>query len=399
MDRHRAIPPIAGAPPPATVRASPPGPGLLASLAPGETLLGHAVTLMGVLFGEEADEILGDLGVQIDPCVLDANAILRDISYAARSGRRTALQEAARLGGVRFYASTAVRDEVTEKLREEGEFADYARRAGLDRGEAMRLWREDYAPWITFLDPSELPWSPAVGALALRDRDDVPTAQLVEFLHPDTVLSSDKDLEGFGALAGELSVVTLAYRDGSRRDIARTGVAVGGSVTVSVAYAALRPLLALSRRVWPALAPIVVVAGIGAVLHPASRRYLAGRASRVSLSGVARAAGVVWELVRAYGELEAQAGRSRLRLAAAAAGATRGLPPPSRALGYLVLVLATAPAPLSPAQISRRMVAAGYEPRGMRPDLYVAALLRGHPRLFEKTWGHRWQLRSHGLED
>lgn len=368
----------------------------LASLPPGATLLEHAFLLLSLGSGEEgAGELLRNLGVRVAACVVDTNKFLDDLGYSTRHGWYTALQLTARIGIARFYASTTVRDEVREKLlEEEGEYADRARRQGIDRREALRRWEHDYAPWISFLDPCELPPSPRVEALRLVDPDDVGTAQLIEFLRPEATFSEDKALRPFGVVRGEWVAYTLAYHAESVYGSVKVGLAVGGGLVLSIGYGALEGLLSLLSMLNPAVGLILAGGAIAAVLYPPARSYLFGQARGVTAARLWQAGELLGTLAGQLQELKTRADESRGQLPAT--GMATGLDtPPRRAMDYLGIVLSTAPAPLSVYEIMDRMVDAGYGPRGERPDRYVSRLLHRHPLLFEMVWGRRWRLRAH----
>lgn len=335
--------------------------------------------------------LFGDIGVRAAVCVLDTNVLLNEVKYSLRSGRLTRLQQAARFGFVRPYASTVVRDEVEEKLRS----SKFARKqlVGVDPSEAVREWRREHGPWIGFIDPSGLPLGP--GAQSVRDRDDVATAQLTELLRPGATLSWDAHLAPVGAIAEDAPTIALAYLERSREGTMRVGIAVGGGMVLTMTVGALQAVLAPLRRVEPLLLAGGLIAG-GMLLHPRSGRYLRQRAGAVAGAHLARMGGILGELARGYAELaeraaeaEREAARLGLRIDVPALEA-------ARAMDYLVAELAAAPVPLRPVDLSARMIRAGYEPRGEHPERYVASLLRRHPALFERRWGHWWRLRSYG---
>lgn len=144
--------------------------------------------LLQKALGEEGTQgLLKALGVRPLVCVLDTNILLRDLVRAANMQERTGLIRAAQTGLVRLYASTTVRDEVLEKIPLKHRKMHFD-----DPDVALATWDEMYAPLVTFLDPLELRTSSkATKALQLRDRDDVPTARIVELIHPDVIFSED----------------------------------------------------------------------------------------------------------------------------------------------------------------------------------------------------------------
>lgn len=118
------------------------------------------------LTDEYGQALLSLLGVHTASCVIDTNVLLQDISRTLKKKQTTALVLAARIGTLRIYASTQVRDEVPEKLHAR------AQSLKIDPGEACRLWRTTYIPLIHFLDPGDLARDgEKIAALLQRDPD------------------------------------------------------------------------------------------------------------------------------------------------------------------------------------------------------------------------------------
>ncbi len=58
------------------------------------------------------------------------------------------------------------------------------------------------------------------------------------------------------------------------------------------------------------------------------------------------------------------------------------------------MVLSLTGETLSAQEITQRMIARGYEPRGQAPERYVQQLLRTHPQLFARQEDGRWSIAS-----
>src|SRR5260370_103794 len=149
-----------------------------------------------------------------------------------------------------------------EQLWESGEGEtipqDTAEHDQASNGEPMLL--SIYAPLVTFLDPLDLSAeSSATKALQLRDRDDVPTARIVELIHPDVIFSEDQDLQAFVTVAKEIwTQVAVALRDHAERGMVDIAISVGGGMVIQVSIASvslfLRWLWSINRTVLLALA-------------------------------------------------------------------------------------------------------------------------------------------------
>ncbi len=197
------------------------------ALRPGQTVLGLARDF----FGEEYDHVQSVWGSGTPLVgVIDTNILLNDLKHSLRVQPLTALMEAARIGALKLFASTSVRDEVWEKLGIE----KITRKLKIDPVEARQRWEQDYLPWITFLDPTGLPLlSSRVKDLLKQDPDDVQTGQLIEMLQPDVVFCyNTKHFGAFDVLAERWIHVAVAYRDVSRREGVVTGVAMTSTLAV-----------------------------------------------------------------------------------------------------------------------------------------------------------------------
>ncbi len=189
-------------------------------------LLDVLMEALHLLVGEEgAHGLLEVWGIRPLVCVLDTNTLLRDLVRAANIQERTGLIRAAQTGLVRLYASTTVRDEMLEKIPLKHREMHFD-----DPDVALATWDEMYASLVTFLDPLDLrAESSATKALQLRDRDDVPTARIVELIHPDVIFSADQDLQAFVTVAKEIwTQVAVALRDHYERLVHASNPSVSG---------------------------------------------------------------------------------------------------------------------------------------------------------------------------
>src|SRR5713226_3754530 len=123
---------------------------IVAALPPGRTVLAFAHKF----FSEEYDRIHATHGsTPIVVGVVDTNILLNDLKHSLQGPPLTPLMESARIGSLKLFASTTVQDEVLEKLGIE----KIMRKLRIDPVEARQRWKQDFLPWITFLDPTGLP--------------------------------------------------------------------------------------------------------------------------------------------------------------------------------------------------------------------------------------------------
>lgn len=338
--------------------------------------------------GEGAQSFLVACGVHPLVCVLDTNILLRDLARAVNKQEKTGLIRAAQTGLVRLYASTTVRDETVEKIA----LKHHQMHLG-DPDGALAIWNQLYAPLLAFLDPQDLRVaSKAAAALHLRDRDDVPTAHIVELIHPDIIFSEDQDLQAFETVAkGIWTQVAAALRDHAEGGMVNIGISVGGGIVIQVGIAAVsqffRWLCHINHGVLLALAVSLGVA----LIIPQSRQFLR-RQGLALLTLFANEQ--VWVAIKAMNEFLLEHQQRREESGQFLAQHKR-ITHPRTALEYLCMVLARTPVPLQVRRIVEHMKALGYVPRGAHPEVYVRKLLNTYPLLFEKTSARQWRLVSH----
>lgn len=94
-------------------------------------------------FGEEYDRVQAVRGSKsIVVGVVDTNILINDLKYSLQVKSLTSLMEAVRIGTLKLFASTTVRDEVWEKLGDE----TVTRKLKIDPVEARQRWEQVYLP-------------------------------------------------------------------------------------------------------------------------------------------------------------------------------------------------------------------------------------------------------------
>lgn len=130
------------------------------------------------------------------PVILDTTELFDEILERTRASGEFRLIDAAHAGRVRILAAAHVGVEVPAKINQRFE------RRGATPQEGLRIWEDDYLPYIHFVDTSGLPTqSSELERLEVRDPSDLAQARLTTLLSPVLSLSSDKDLidNGFAA--------------------------------------------------------------------------------------------------------------------------------------------------------------------------------------------------------
>ena len=361
---------------------------IVETLQAGQTVFGFAHGM----FGEEYDRLVNTYGrTHITVAIVDTNILINDVKHSLLVKPLTSLMEAARIGALKLFASTTVRDEVWEKLGDEA----IARKLKVDPVEALERWVQHYLPWITFLDPTGLPLL-STRVKDIEDPDDVPTAQIIELLRPDVVLCYDtKHLGHFDVTAEGWVYVALAYRDISRREGMVVGIELVGTFSLNTTFGFAQLSLSIAgkidKKVWLIVGLIIIVALCCALAHPTSRRWLQTKGEEVASvmkhttehigAGVARITETMTTVERAAGDA-----RRQLSLRP-----ERAVTPPRKVREYAAWVLARASGPLSAGEIVKRMKEAGYYTASEYPERYLKRILRAHPGLFSNE-GVRWSL-------
>lgn len=359
----------------------------LSTLRAGTTIIESIYELLSLFLSEETvADLFERMDIKRAKAVVDTNVLLSDLKYFMQKRHHTGLMAAAKIGGLRLFASTSVRDEVPEKL--DISLSKY----GIDAREAARLWHMYYAPWISFLDPSDLPsLSSKVTALLARDPDDFPTGQIIELLGPHLVLTRDQDLAAFGSTGQDIPIITCAYRDKTKQEAVSLSVCFGGSFVFWVSSEAIKSFIALLFRLNKTLSVAFLILAVGslgiAFAYPPSRKWLRER-GRHTIVGLWKGLEPLLDEL-----LEIEAASTRAKLVVSQPG--RSIAPPKTARDYAAKVLSEAFGPLKVKEITRRMMVQGYETSTEHPEYYVNRVLHKYPRLFEKNEDGRWHLISH----
>ncbi len=369
----------------------------LETLRPGQTVLGMAHRFVG---GEDWDFLRASNVERVVVGVIDTMILIRDIRHSVQKARPlTILMEAVRFGGLKLFASTTVRDEVWEKLTIE----EITTQLKINPDYAQQRWEQSYLPWITFLDPTDLPpLSTKVKELQKKDPDDVPTGQIIELIRPDVVFCDDKKhLGDFDIVANDWFAAAVAYYATSRREGVITSLNFGGAIalqgTFVVAEVSFSSLSKIDKEAWQGmLAVLVVILALLAIAYsiPSSRRWLQQQAQSFVSFSKSCAEGArehVGGVVEEVGRIEQESIKAKQDLSKMK---QRVITPPKKVLEYAAMVLARTPGPLRASEIVRRMRAYGYKTAAEHPEHYLNRVLHAHPRLFEKQDGE-WSFKSY----
>jgi hypothetical protein len=190
----------------------------------------------------------------VRPAVVDANALVSDVFYAAVHDGQSALLDLARFGSVRLFTSAHIYGKVYERLPKLALTG-----AGRDRlDSAIRTWETEYLPRLRFVQvPDHLLSSPRVAAVP--DPEDRPIAALAFLLAPTVLFSEDAHLRGFGLAGSDWRPIAVAGRDLAAPQKASVGAVFGAQVVYGVGSGILEWLRAETSRFRVAL----VVLGVG----------------------------------------------------------------------------------------------------------------------------------------
>ena len=300
--------------------------------------------------------------------ILDTNQVLPDIWYSSRrDNKKTALQDALKNSEYWAFMAEPVFQEVERKLRE------------LCRGDVdkqIALWRTSYAPniWTVRLKENAYRDDPCIQAMC--DPDDVPTAQLFLFLHPEFLFSDDKKALGDFPISTEVGRISIAYRD--IVDIQHGVQAV--STLPMIGIAATSELWKAFRRLPPLVQMILGGAAVGALLF--FRTPLIQKVSGALKHSETR---------RIFEELTELAARKMQQLTEASTYIQERLPDallPVRVLDHLIEILTVIEEPLSLDAIFHYLLARGYQPKGTigSSKQYVLSLLKKHAVFSGESW-------------
>lgn len=299
--------------------------------------------------------------------ILDTNQVLQDIWYSSRRDTKSALQDALKKSEYWVFMAEPVFQEVEPKLSE------------LCRGDVdkqIALWRTAYAPYIWTVRLKENAYLDDPLIQAMRDPDDVPTAQLFLFLKPEFLFSDDKKHLGDFPISQEVGQVSAAYRD--IIDIRRRMQAAGTLPLIGIA--ASSEIWKAFRRLPPLVQLILGGAAVGALLF--FRTPLIQKISDTLKHPETR---------RMFKEISELAERKMNQLSQASTYIRERLPPtplPMRVLDHLIEILTVIDEPLSLDDIFHYLLARGYQPKGTSASSkhYVLSLLKKHAIFSGSSW-------------
>lgn len=329
-----------------------------------------------------------DTDIQLRVIVVDTNILLQDLGRLCRTGKQTTLLFEAEIGFVRLLVTPQIINEVNEHI------SRYAARTGISP-EAMRSMWSEYQRALTVVAPQPSK-SLRVRSLALRDPDDVPTAELTEVVAPSLALSDDKDLQDLGlAQKGNWLPYVLQVSRVVERDAINVCIRIGGAYLIygfsEAAVGLAKAVIAVLRRI-PKKSLLVIGASLATLfVVPRTRRQIAWWISSVIASGREvwpSVANTVEGLALALQRMSADWSNAASFLSENELQAS-GVPTNLR--GYTIRVLAHSLHPLKPDEVLRRAKELGYKPRGAGSLRYLRNLLRRDP-LFISPDGYEWKL-------
>lgn len=313
--------------------------------------------------------------------VLDTNQVLQDIWYSSRKNTKTALQDALQKSEYWVFMAEPVFLEVETKLR-------ILCRGDVDK--QVALWRTAYAPniWTVRLKENAYQDDPLIQAM--RDPDDVPTAQLFLFLLPEFLFSDDKRHLSDFPISQEVGQVSAAYRD--IIDIHHEMQAVGSLPIIGIA--ATSELWKAFRRL-----PLLVQVILGGVAVGALLFFRTSLIQKVSDTLKNPETQRMFETISTHIESKmSQLNRASEYLQERLPSG----PLPMRVLDldHLIEILTVIDEPLSLNDIFHYMIARGYQPKGTSANSkqYVLSVLKRHAIFSGSSWQlvetHSQEMRS-----
>lgn len=330
--------------------------------------------------------------------VVDANIILEEISYLAKSRRdataRTALQELIASGTVMAFAPLTLVAEVERHIPKIAE----RRRADAERLRAVWL---EYRALLHFFEPDPLTDEQKSEA---ADPDDIPYKELWLQLGARAIYTNDRHLPRMGADVVRFEVF-LSLREYARAASVELIIRFGGGLAVVLGIGAIASLVMLTRtiaggiaRLSPAAKLVLGVVVVGLLAHPKSRNATV-RGLKAIPGLFAQAAEVLGPVVtRVSEELLASSTAAKASLNAARTNLPAG--PKRRTVRMRARAICIASKePLSVASIEARMRADGYASAGRTARQYLLRVLRTDPRLREAPPGFWTAIRSPAVEE
>lgn len=324
------------------------------------------------------------MGAEVLVTVVDTDVLVRDLKYTLRHGKLTYFPLAARTGLLRFFASRSIRGEMARKIQE------LAPVMGWDPAAAYSVWETQYAPWVRFLDVSNLPpATPEVARTYDLDPTDGPTAQVATLLSPDFVFSCNHHhLPGYDLVGDDWVTVSRACQNKHARDMAFIRGVSCGSVVCGLSWAGAQQLVrrvgTIDRRI---LLGLTVAAGI-ALAHPKTRAWLVRCGQSLSIATDELASNALPRLHERWTALEAASTEG----AAIIERRRRAARPQRKLRDYATAALARATAPMTVGELAAAIRARGYRAKGAGTVAYLDRVLRTFPQLFEDSHSARWVL-------
>lgn len=140
---------------------------------------------------------------RIRPVVVDSSFLLPDVFWTTRNLKQSSFLDSIDFGVVRPFAAHHVWAEVPRKM------AATAWQFGCDESAVERIWWNEYAPRIRFVDAGDL-HVPRLSEISARDVSDAPTFALAGLLAPVVVLAPDRDITDLGIATSDWVAVVRA---------------------------------------------------------------------------------------------------------------------------------------------------------------------------------------------
>jgi predicted nucleic acid-binding protein len=334
--------------------------------------------------------------LEIEPqirLVIDTNVIIEELLFLVKKQRnpasRTDLQEAIDSGVVVALAPYELLEEIEEKI------ILFAEERGISEESLRQAWSA-YLPRINFVDVGPASAEEEAAAAAV-DPDDLPFVRLYRQLNADAVLSRDRHIRAMNARSVNREVMTHV-RDYARAKAPEVTLKFGTLVvTIPVAAGAqalIKILCRLARAVagLPLGVQLALLAGAVAVgAHPRSRKALSSFASERAAKMKDPAQLMLQVLQALMEQLVAAAERVWTSQEALERSIPRAAKRPLRLVARFVCL--EAGRALTPEELTRGVLRAGYESSSSQLKYYLVRVLRQSEQ-FVCTPDGRWAVRS-----
>lgn len=334
--------------------------------------------------------------LEIEPqirLVIDTNVVLEELLFIVTKLRdqanRTALQEAIDSGAVAAFAPYELQEEVEEKI------VLFAEQRGIPEGLLRRAWSA-YLPRINFVDVGP-PSAEEVAEAAAVDPDDLPFVRLYRQLNADAVLSRDRHIRAMNARCVNREVMTHV-RDYARAKAPEVTLKFGTLVVTVPVAAGAQALIKILGRLARAVAglplgvQLALLGGAVAVIaHPRSRKALSSFTSERAAK-MKEPARLMLQVLQALMEqlvaAEERVCSSREVLGRLLPRAAKG---PLRLVARSVCL--EAGRALTPEELTRGVLRAGYESNSSQLKYYLVRVLRQSEQFVCMPDG-RWTVKS-----